>query len=488
MFSLPLAPAKFEFAQQEGSMNIDDRVTCLSNSRGADNKRVVLKRNFGCVLAALAVAFPSGFASAQVLPNDAKQTCVFEAGEFGGWFATGAVALNGAVKPADSLGFNLHFHVPPNHPDCNFYKWSEQMFLHVTSPADKTGRVFESPEFYTLSASGPDHRRSLVQNRGFLVRDPKPVEQGGQPNGRGILMATANPSLVYYASHINDVYAYFLTATQNDDPKPQRFPIEESELNRIEVFAKSKGAKLANSHALIVQLKSAWVETTGLDVSKYITISAMIPTYRSNQDNTRWERTDDNLRPAQLALVGMHIVGSVNGHEEMVWATFEHIDNAPMASYSYNNKSDQTIAVGPEPKGTWLFSARNCTDPSRNQERMKMSNASYIDALPGKTIGPIDTCRENAWGGHPGDPRLVEKNTHIIAINSSIMGMLKSGDVRRNYLLIGATWGPGLGSRRLANTTLETFEQDKNCTDCHLGDLPSGNLSHMYLRLKPLFP
>ena len=58
-------------------------------------------------------------------------------------------------------------------------------------------------------------------------------------------------------------------------------------------------------------------------------------------------------------------------------------------------------------------------------------------------------------------------------------------DVRRNYLLIGTIWGNGLGSNRLANTTLETFERGKNCFDCHRAHLPDGKLSHMFGRQSP---
>ena len=45
-----------------------------------------------------------------------------------------------------------------------------------------------------------------------------------------------------------------------------------------------------------------------------------------------------------MAMVGLHVVGSVKGHPEMVWATFEHIDNAPQNNYVY-------IATGDDPFG-----------------------------------------------------------------------------------------------------------------------------------------
>src|SRR4051794_35816652 len=64
------------------------------------------------------------------VPSDANNSCgnQLTAAEFNSWFESGAVSLNGAVKPADSVTF-------PDIPNCSFYKWSEQMFLWLTSPA-----------------------------------------------------------------------------------------------------------------------------------------------------------------------------------------------------------------------------------------------------------------------------------------------------------------------------------------------------------------
>jgi hypothetical protein len=61
------------------------------------------------------------------LPTDAQLRCPFMPGEFEGWFDSGTPTLDGLVKPANSLEF-------PDTPNCPFYKWSEQMFLWITSP------------------------------------------------------------------------------------------------------------------------------------------------------------------------------------------------------------------------------------------------------------------------------------------------------------------------------------------------------------------
>ncbi len=83
------------------------------------------------------------------------------------------------------------------------------------------------------------------------------------------------------------------------------------------------------------------------------------------------------------------------------------------------------------------------------------------------------------------------KNTEILSINESIRAGLRDGDVRRNYIQTGVIWfGPDnvhLGSRQLANSTMETYQQDNNCLSCHNGDpFAANSLSHIYSELKPL--
>ena len=89
-------------------------------------------------------------------------------------------------------------------------------------------------------------------------------------------------------------------------------------------------------------------------------------------------------------------------------------------------------------------------------------------------------------------------NTEVISMNSHVLGMMTSGDVRGNYTMSGATWTPfgsppsgaipGVGTNRLANTTMETYQQGvSNCFSCHQNGLNPVGLSHVFGGLKPLF-
>jgi len=103
------------------------------------------------------------------LPSNAGSSCAtsLTAPEFNTWFDAGVVSLNGAVKPANSVLF-------PDIPNCTFYKWSEQMFLWLTSPTPPRyggggGIILNSSAFYDVTP--PDamgHRQFVPHSSGFL--------------------------------------------------------------------------------------------------------------------------------------------------------------------------------------------------------------------------------------------------------------------------------------------------------------------------------
>ena len=280
---------------------------------------------------------------------------------------------------------------------------------------------------------------------------------------------------------------YFLTGVKTGEiappeNRPHRVPINVGDLQKIAAFAQGKGALLTNPNTLAIVVKSAWIETTGLDQDNYVTIDATVPTFDTT-DPARWTR--NGQKQARLALVGMHIVASVRNEPSMVWATFEHVANTPITGYAYLGATGQSILVDPaaNPAGAWHFSATNCAG-TFNQPRMRERNR-VIEGVNGQTIGPSDTCRVNAWGTPSDTAPHSENNTRIVDVNRNSIGKLANDDVRKNYLLVGATWNFRFGARVLANTTLETFTQHSTCFDCHAGNLTDG-LNRIWKRVKPL--
>jgi hypothetical protein len=371
--------------------------------------------------------------------------------------------------------------------------------------------IEETPVFMTLSGKIVD------------------VEQG-QAQDNGVLEAQ-NGSLVYYATMVNDVYAYFLTrekALNKNDP----FPTTKPELDKIKDFASAHGTTFSDPNTLTVEVKSSWVRAAGLPHrGTYITMNATIPTYDKSNPK-KWK--PNGKETVELALVGIHVVGSVAGHPEMIWATFEHFNNVPIAEYKYNSTSG-VKTVPQATSGPWLFSSNSPS--SLNVMHMQASGLDIVPVSP-HAISPSDTIRWKPWGaaadlapnpisggsGASNAERVVASNTEILSINNNVRGMMADGDIRRNYILSGATWtipgtlplpcftppAPGnsstqVGTSQLANSTMETYQQGKdnttklggsNCFSCHVRAIQGGGcdvnpngLSHVYGVLLPLaFP
>jgi hypothetical protein len=374
----------------------------------------------------------------------------------------------------------------------------------------------ETPVFITLSG----HMVEVEQGEASTTANPLHGVLETQPLHCAVHtnpMSTCG-SLVYYATMVNDVFAYFATGQKNGAIAANQFPTTGGELVKIEDFAKKHGRKFAHPDALVMEVKSSWVEASQVpNPGNYITMTATVPTY-DRSDLKEWKRQGD--KTVELAMVGMHVVGSVKGHPEMIWATFEHSDNTPLEAYTYNSNSG-TKTVPRSKSGPWLFCADDPAPPF-NKPHMNMSEPDLLDikAASPNSIGPSNTIRWKTWGAasdrtpNPLVADTAESNTQILSINNNVRGMMAAGDVRSHYIMTGATWTEGggppdttpqVGTSQLTNTTMETYQQGAsskfltsqntlngtNCFTCHsgpmLGDARDNiGLSHVFGRLQAL--
>jgi hypothetical protein len=347
-----------------------------------------------------------------------------------------------------------------------------------------------------------------VNNR-FIFLDPfgNSIEtEEGQAGFNAALMSQGK-SLVYYASFVNDVYAYFLTGNKNGAFTPvfTAFPTTAGDLAKIVNFAATKNVTFPDPNALAIEVKSAWVDASTLpNASDYITVAATVPNYdTSNPAN--W--VPSGTKNLTLALVSIHVVGSTKGHPEMIWATFEHFGSTPNADYAYNSTTGPKT-VSQSTAGTWLFSTTNSTGQFNcNHMTVDFTTGNIVAAqpqpppnnctppIPG-TVSPSDTRRDHPWG-KPGLTS-ASSNTQVISIHNTTQ--VPGTDVRNKYFMTGATWTPfgvpptgnnAVGTNLLANSALETYTQNMNCFGCHLGNMlgdpGGGGLSHIFGPLKPLF-
>ncbi|MES2064425.1 MAG: hypothetical protein V4456_21085 [Bacteroidota bacterium] len=352
----------------------------------------------------------------------------------------------------------------------------------------------------------------------FVFLDAKgKLTQSEVGQATGHVLMSKQGSLVYYLSSVNDVYAYYMTGVKNGVLNGNHFPITAAERDSITAYARKTGHTLPDSNALALEIKTSWVEASTLpDAAQYFQVKATIPVY-DTASNTKW--TPKGEKTVAMAMVGMHIVGSVAGHPEMIWATYEHNGITPNAAYDYITKDGKT-ATQPADTGTgWVFStdasAAAVNVPHMGNRDAQRQTVPYITAETGQTISASNTQRVFAWGAfgiaNPRSKSAAVSNTELISINKTIATLLSPGDVRANYLLIGATWtekgaapngksysaensnpGSAVGTNVLANSTMETYFQtsSKSCFTCHSNSVVNGvlpaDLSHYFKSLQPM--
>jgi len=350
-------------------------------------------------------------------------------------------------------------------------------------------------------------------NTGVVV-DVDPAQAG---HGMDVLLAN-NGSVIFYQTVVNDVFAYFLTGEAHNalPPSGNQFPTKQAMADAIVKYAATNGVQnklIVDPEALAIEAKMAWIEVTPSlsNPQSYITTQAVIPVYDTSS-KTLWKPVSS--KTATLALVGIHVVGSTVGHPEMLWSTFEHYGNTPLATYQYNNAAG-TQTVTQSTAGPWLFSATGSQGPF-NAPHANYQAAPNIQASGSFNITASDTLRQAPFGTpynqtppNPVDATPAAANTELISLNNNIMAQMAaagaSADVRNNYFQSGTTWTNGgasptgsyptgneVGTNYLTNSTMETYQQSPNnnvggtnCFSCHQTNTTA--VSHMYPVLKPLF-
>lgn len=474
----------------------------------------------------------SGTAHAQYNP---AASCFIGPADFKSWFKSGEISKNGAITFANSVAF------PQNNTKCDFYKWGHQMFLWMTSPSGG-GIVMTSPQFYNVNFNDQNQGVYIQgDNTGFLKSDKsrkmttmrttvnnavvkgllaENIQPAGQAGGNDELMSI-NGSLVYYTVHTNDVYAWFNTAVSNGAiANTAQFPNSKKDLAAVTTYASLNGATLNDADALTMEVKTSWIDASKVngDLADYIVITADVPNYQGAVGDKNW--TISQSQPTitkRLALVGMHVVGTVQGHPEMVWATFEHKSNAPNDAFSLSLQppgfEPRTVTVPYNSSGKWNFMQTNGTQDGALVAQMKVNDDGSITATPGNAIQPNNTYRIHAWGG-PSDTSSANNNTQLVTLNEDIDYMLSNTpegkDVRSNYIQVGGVWTRDgsiptnptdnvqqVGSLLLANTTMETYHQrtgqniipafQNGCFGCHNSSLSKTNPNPLPTSVSHLF-
>ncbi|MGB0514836.1 MAG: hypothetical protein ACPGJE_08360, partial [Wenzhouxiangellaceae bacterium] len=262
-----------------------------------------------------------------------------------------------------------------------------------------------------------------------------------------------------------------------------------------------------------IEVKLAWRILEGSDdQSRYITHATTLAIPADQTVNGQ-----SACLPVTLGLVGMHVMSKPTGqinNNEWLWSTFEHVDNAPLATDAVQPFDGQKVvtarpscsAAEPSSGTNWSFYNADCveSDGSSCALNQAIGSAPFL----WKTDGPPYTPPENLVGGKFGSQvaRCYEIYTPTAELNKVWQGKLAASndDPLQHYMVVGSQWAatpdfpitnppkwdisgvPNAFTYTLApvfltNTTMETFIQTSDfgsCMVCHYGaSVPTGNLA-----------
>ena len=461
-------------------------------------------------------------------------TCTVSDSEFAGWSQlsgtdTKSIAPNSAAYAINS--------------DCDFYKWAAQAFLWITETNQSSELVLQGDDFFTVghvnTSTDPSYSRKLYPHdastvplpqlrtvkSGATIPTPQSNEEVGQAGGDAVLM-TANGELVFYDLYVNSGLAYFnsyFNSNANPETMIQHFPSSAKEMDAVTKYIGDALPDGYDASQLTIEIKSSWVKASTLpNADDYITKMSVIPVIDTSSA-LPWHYDESTTETVKMALLGMHVVGTIKDHPEFVWATFEHYQNAPSEPfYLIANDGTKSLQTNSLDKDYLLFNAGS--EPAPNYAHClkfdatdNMIKATSDNQQSYCSSNFANVIRRAPWGNLANDPseQTITQNTMLVSLNNSIRSQLTTNavsDVRSNYIQTGNIWSDPIapsktapipdsagtyatdlsGGLLAANMTMETCTQGTNCFSCHSvhgvggSSFASGALSHIFADIEPI--
>lgn len=176
-----------------------------------------------------------------------------------------------------------------------------------------------------------------------------------------------------------------------------------------------------------IKVKAAWKVIGGLGSKQPDNPDMFYTTYALVYD-----RKTDSCSRQLMGLVGLHIAMKTEQLPNWMWATFEHVDNAP------------DMEAGPVAGKQYNFYNPDCKDCKPNEEPAEGSTkpVQVVRLVPVSTTAPN-------------------------AVFQEAFKTLRKDNVWQHYMLVDAQWGMTVADRRkpdqpayLANTVIETYLQE----------------------------
>jgi hypothetical protein len=227
-----------------------------------------------------------------------------------------------------------------------------------------------------------------------------------------------------------------------------------------------------------MELKAAWMEvpdSTDRKWNSYKLTPAIVV-----------DPVTQKCKALTVALVGFHIIHKTQSQSTWIWATFEHVDNAP------NDSAARTTTK------IWNFYNPSCKSVTINvPAACQFKNQSTVTVGCAPNQSPQYAIGPNCPAPTPVQvTRLTPIDSAAQATNQAAWAAIKKAypkSVWQNYQLVSVLWSSNTASSQpasvpqkfnspqpnapLANTTLETYAQQKKCVDCHQFATISGSHS-----------
>jgi len=456
----------------------------------------------GFVLSLFAVSVASAQNPNFVASKKANEVPVFDAvypeDEF---CATAGVGGLCAAEPVDVPEFDANFiyRFVAYEAQRPFDRFSWQAMVSLVWPYDGDGNPIDAG--YRHPDAGYAWWETYRDKYSLFAGASAPDDQcrNDLPDGALLLSAFVQASgdvlidqagnFVLYETRVNDIAADYIRWNGLDSAAGRMAFAQSGQSVGFPILKLSAGAgtsPLENANLLASDktsfkpgaqmIKFAWrIMTDPADQERYYTKPARIAVAAKDAVDGRAKCLD-----VTVGMVGLHIVQRVksgNG-DRWIWSTFEHVDNAPLASNA--RRPNSIIANDLFPEG--------CLGPDKtDRDYVFYDGVDRADHLANQIVqSDLRWADEPPYARDPDGNRVTAPDIVRCwrlfsgTAEANFVWQRKLGDsVWKNYFLVGTQWigngggapfGVGEVPRFLSNVALESFIQhqmDGTCLGCH---------------------
>jgi hypothetical protein len=236
-------------------------------------------------------------------------------------------------------------------PPCAFHQWSWQSFQWLMATSTTGSNLAALPYYQNVTSTKP-----VAQPRHAKTNEPTLRDFESDQAMSGALV-DQNGQLVYYTKQTNSQQAKWITGFANDQTALTANSLKPASAfppGNFEIKASWRVASFNDANGKVIK---SFINKADLD--QYYTADFLVPPVTGVTSSGSPTISTTQLVPATLALVGLHIVATTTLHPEFLWATFEHVDNAPACA-----ATSELNPTNPATDNPWSFfgGLDNCSE------------------------------------------------------------------------------------------------------------------------------